>query len=197
MNLGLNYTPVPLVTLTAAHKQGESGASQNNLGLKLNYRFGVPLVKQLSAGEVAATRSLRGSRYDSPERNSLPVMEFRQRKTLSVWLATPPWDLKGGETVMLKLQVRSAHGIREIHWQGDTQALSLTSPAKSNSSDGWSVIMPAWDDSEGATNRWHLSAVVEDEKGQRVSSNEIVLTVVQPLVALPDNDPRWKLLPEE
>jgi hypothetical protein len=77
---------------------------------------------------------------------------------------------------MLKLQVRSAHGIRQIHWQGDTQALSLTSPAKSNSSDGWSVIMPAWDDSEGATNRWHLSAVVEDEKGQRVSSNEITLT---------------------
>lgn len=45
-------------------------------------------------------------------------MEFRQRKTLSVWLATPPWDLKGGETVMLKLQVRSTHGIRQIHWQG-------------------------------------------------------------------------------
>ena len=197
VNLGLNYTPVPLVTLTAGHKQGESGESQNNLGLKLNYRFGGPLAKQLSADEVAATRSLRGSRYDSPERTSLPVMEFRQRKTLSVWLATPPWDLKGGETVMLKLQVRSTHGIRQIHWQGDTQALSLTSPAKSNSADGWSVIIPAWNEQEGATNRWHLSAVVEDEKGQRVSSNEITLAVVQPLVALPDDDPRWKLLPEE
>jgi hypothetical protein len=47
VNLGLNYTPVPLVTLTAAHKQGESGVSQNNLGLKLNYRFGVPLKADL------------------------------------------------------------------------------------------------------------------------------------------------------
>lgn len=110
----------------------------------------MPLAKQLSAGEVAATRSLRGSRYDSPERDNLPVMEFRQRKTLSVYLATPPWDLKPGETVMLKLQIRSKHGIRQIHWLGDTQALSLTSPANGNSSDGWSVIMPAWDDSEGA-----------------------------------------------
>ena len=98
---------------------------------------------------------------------------------------------------MLKLQVRSTHGIRQIHWQGDTQALSLTAPANTHSSDGWSVIMPAWDDSDGAKNRWHLSAVVEDEKGQRVSSNEITLAVVQPLVALPDDDPRWKLLPEE
>ncbi|WP_253377447.1 YchO/YchP family invasin [unidentified bacterial endosymbiont] len=197
VNLGLNYTPVPLVTLTAAHKQGESGVSQNNLGLKLNYRFGVPLVKQLSAGEVAATRSLRGSRYASPERDNMPTMEFRQRKTLSVYLATPPWDLKGGETVMLKLQIRSTHGIRELHWQGDTQALSLTSPANRASSDGWSIILPAWDEREGADNRWRLSVVAEDENGQRVSSNEITLTVVQPLVAIPDDDLRWKLLPEE
>lgn len=43
VKLGLNYTPVPLVTVTAQHKQGESGLSQNNLGLNLNYRFGVPL----------------------------------------------------------------------------------------------------------------------------------------------------------
>lgn len=197
VNLGLNYTPVPLLTLSAAHKQGESGESQNNLGLKVNYRFGVPLAKQLSSAEVAATRSLRGSRYDSPERDSLPVMEFRQRKNLSVYLATPPWDLKGGETVMLKLQIRSTHGIRQLHWQGDTQALSLTSPAKSNSSEGWSVIMPAWNEGDGARNSWKLSVVVEDEDGQRVSSNEITLSVAQPLIALPDDDPRWKLLPDE
>lgn len=38
VKLGLNYTPVPLVTVTAQHKQGESGVSQNNLGLNLNYR---------------------------------------------------------------------------------------------------------------------------------------------------------------
>ncbi|MGE2624307.1 inverse autotransporter invasin YchO, partial [Escherichia coli] len=87
--------------------------------------------------------------------------------------------------------------IRQLHWQGDTQALSLTSPANGRSSDGWSVIMPAWDDSEGAKNRWRLSVVVEDERGQRVSSNEIALTVVQPLVALTNDDPRWTLLPDE
>ncbi|MCX2622368.1 inverse autotransporter beta domain-containing protein, partial [Klebsiella pneumoniae] len=39
VSVGLNYTPVPLVTVTAKHKQGENGVSQNNVGLKLNYRF--------------------------------------------------------------------------------------------------------------------------------------------------------------
>ncbi len=57
--------------------------------------------------------------------------------------------------------------------------------------------MPAWDDSEGAKNTWRLTAVVEDKDGQRVSSNEITLSVVQPLVAMPADDPRWKLLPDE
>ncbi len=94
LSLGLNYTPVPLVTVTAQHKQGESGENQNNLGLNLNYRFGVPLKKQLSAGEVVESQSLRGSRYDNPQRNNLPTLEYRQRKTLTVFLATPPWDLK-------------------------------------------------------------------------------------------------------
>ncbi|MBZ0056944.1 YchO/YchP family invasin [Leclercia adecarboxylata] len=197
VNLGLDYTPVPLVTFSAGHKQGESGVSQNNLGLKLNYRFGVPLKKQLSAGEVAESRSLRGSRYDPPERQNLPVLEFRQRKTLSVWLATPPWDLKPGETVMLKLDIRSRHGVRSLHWQGDVQALSLTSPAKASDTEGWSIILPAWDSSEGASNRWRLSVVVEDEAGQRVSSNEITLALTQPLLALPEDDPRWTLLPDE
>lgn len=197
VKLGLNYTPVPLVTVTAQHKQGESGVSQNNLGLNLNYRFGVPLNKQLSASEVAESQSLRGSRYDNPQRNNLPTMEYRQRKTLTVFLATSPWDLQPGETVPLKVQIRSRHGVRHVTWQGDTQALSLTAGAKADSAEGWTIIMPAWDSSEGATNRWRLSVVVEDEQGQRVSSNEITLSLTEPFMAMPDNDPRWKLLPEE
>ncbi|HCR9747984.1 TPA: YchO/YchP family invasin [Citrobacter koseri] len=197
VKLGLNYTPVPLVTVTAQHKQGESGVSQNNLGLNLNYRFGVPLNKQLSASEVAESQSLRGSRYDNPQRNNLPTMEYHQRKTLTVFLATPPWDLQPGETVPLKVQIRSRHGVRHVTWQGDTQALSLTAGAKADSAEGWTIIMPAWDSSEGATNRWRLSVVVEDEQGQRVSSNEITLSLTEPFMAMPDNDPRWKLLPEE
>ncbi|MDD7995640.1 MULTISPECIES: YchO/YchP family invasin [Kosakonia] len=182
VKVGLNYTPVPLVTLTAEHRQGESGLSQNDLGLKLNYRFGVPLWKQLSASEVAASRSLRGSRYDSPTRNSTPVYEYRQRKTLSVFLATPPWDLQPGETVALKLQINSTHGVRSISWQGDTQALSLTPPANGRSADGWTLIMPRWDSDEGASNHWTLTALVEDDKGQRVASNTIELKLTEPVV---------------
>lgn len=195
VSVGLNYTPVPLVTVTAKHKQGQSGLSQNNVGLNLNYRFGVPLKQQLAADEVAISRSLRGSRYDSPERDSLPVVEYRQRKSLSAYLATPPWDLQSGETVQLKLQIRSLHGIKSLKWQGDTQLLSLTSPVDANSPDGWSVILPAWSGEPGATNLWHLSVVVEDKTGQRVSSNEIALALTEPLVKFSAQGVSWRELP--
>lgn len=194
VKVGLDYTPVPLVTLSAHHKQGENGESQNDLGLKLNYRFGVPLWKQLSASQLGEEASLRGSRYDNPVRDTVPVYEYRQRKTLSVFLATPPWDLQPGETVALKLDIRSTHGIRELRWQGDTQQLSLTPPAHPSSTEGWSIIMPKWGNSEGATNEWHLAVIAEDEKGQRVSSNEILLTLTPPLVDTSDATPRWELM---
>lgn len=195
VSVGLNYTPVPLVTMTAKHKQGENGISQNNVGLNLNYRFGVPLKQQLAADEVAASRSLRGSRYDSPERDNLPVVEYRQRKSLSVYLATPPWELHSGETVQLKLQIRSLHGIKSLKWRGDTQQLSLTAPANASSTDGWSVILPVWDTTPGAANVWHLSVVVEDDAGQRVSSNEIALALTEPLVKFSAEGISWQDTP--
>ena len=42
--------------------------------------------------------------------------------------------------------------------------------------------MPVWNSEPGAANRWRLSVVVVDKQGQRVSSNEIALTLTEPLV---------------
>ena len=122
-------------------------------------------------------------------------MESRQRKDLTVYLATPPWDLSGGETVQLKLQIRSLNGIKSLSWEGDTQALSLTPPASRNSASGWSIIIPEWDYNEGASNRWHLKVVVEDKHGQRVSSNEITLSLTEPLVSFPEEGNSWQANP--
>ena len=194
LTFGVSYTPVPLVTLSASHKTSNEGESQDQLGLHLNYRFGVPLSQQLSADNVAEARSLRGSRYDMVTRNSTPVLEYRQRKTLSVFLATPPWQLNGGESLPLKLQIRSANAITKVLWQGDTQALSLTPGANPNDPQGWSVIMPAWDNNPGAANSYRLSVTLEDSKGNQVTSNWITLQLQEPFTIDSGEEQRFDLM---
>lgn len=194
VSLGVNYTPVPLFTLSASHKEGDGGESQDQFALKMNYRIGVALSQQLSASNVAAAKSLTGSRYDQVNRNNSPVMEFRQRKTLSVFLATPPWQVQPGETLALKLQVRNSNAIKAVSWQGDTQALSLTPPADNASPNGWSIITPAWDSSEGASNEYHLSVTLEDSKQQRVTSNWITLKLAQPVTLQPADAGSFNLM---
>jgi len=195
MSFGLSYTPVPLVTLSATHKTSSAGETQDQLGLKLNYRFGVALRRQLDASNVDEARSLRGSRYDIVTRSDTPVLSFRQRKTLSVFLAPPPWQLNAGESLPLKLQVRASNPIKAVSWQGDTQALSLTPPANNADPQGWSVILPQWDDSPGASNEYRLSGTLEDNKQQRVTSNWITLKI-QPPMAMddPSADNRYDLM---
>ena len=194
VKVGVNYTPVPLLTFTASHKEGESGHSQDQLGMRINYHPGVALSKQLSADNVAQVRSLRGSRYDLVERNRAPVLEFRQRKTLSVFLATPPWQLSPGETLALKLQIRAANAVTAVSWQGDTQALSLTPPPDNRSPQGWTVIMPAWDNTPGASNQYRLSVTLEDSKQQRVTSNWITLQLTPPLSLLSSGTERFEAI---
>ena len=140
------------------------------------------LSQQLNPDNVAAARFARGSRYDLVTRSNTPVLEFRQRKTLSVFLATPPWQLNAGESLPLKLQIRSAHPISKVSWQGDTQALSLTPGADPNDPQGWSIIMPAWDASPEANNSYRLSVTLEDSKQNRVTSNWITLQVQPPVM---------------
>lgn len=194
LTLGVSYTPVPLVTVSASHKTSNEGESQDQLGLRLNYRFGVALSQQLNPDNVAAARSLRGSRYDLVTRSNTPVLEFRQRKTLSVFLATPPWQLNAGESLPLKLQIRSANPIRKVSWQGDTQALSLTPGANPDDPQGWSIIMPAWDASPEASNSYRLSVTLEDSKQQRVTSNWITLQVQPPMMLDQASENRFDLL---
>ena len=55
----VTYTPVPLLTLSAGHKQGKSGENDTRFGLEVNYRIGEPLAKQLD------TDSIRERRVDS------------------------------------------------------------------------------------------------------------------------------------
>ncbi|MDC9598535.1 inverse autotransporter beta domain-containing protein [Xenorhabdus anantnagensis] len=92
---GVNYTPVPLVTMGVDYKLGSGGHSETLFQTNLNYRFGVPFEAQLSSDSVASMRTLAGSRYDLVERNNQIVLDYRKKGEKEVLLNIHQQNITG------------------------------------------------------------------------------------------------------
>lgn len=78
---GLNYTPFPLMTFSAEQRQGKQGENDTRFAVDFTWQPGSAMQKQLDPNEVAARRSLAGSRYDLVDRNNNIVLEYRKKRT--------------------------------------------------------------------------------------------------------------------
>ncbi|HAL9144702.1 TPA: hypothetical protein H7U57_002973 [Escherichia coli] len=105
----VTYTPVPLLTLSAGHKQGKSGENDTRFGLEVNYRIGEPLEKQLDTDSIRERRMLAGSRYDLVERNNNIVLEYRKSEVIRIALPERI-EGNGNEQRPLVLSLRDAEG---------------------------------------------------------------------------------------
>ncbi|KGT85990.1 molybdenum cofactor biosynthesis protein, partial [Erwinia typographi] len=74
---GLTYTPVPLVTLGVDQKQG-AGQHDTQALLGLHWTMGQNWRWQTDPANVAALRTLAGSRYELVNRNNEIVMQYRK-----------------------------------------------------------------------------------------------------------------------
>ncbi|MDE1487367.1 inverse autotransporter beta domain-containing protein [Xenorhabdus bovienii] len=100
--IGVNYTPIPLVTMGIDYKLGSGGHSETLFQTNLNYRFGVPFEAQLAPDSVASMRTLAGSRHDLVERNNQIVLDYRK---------------KGEKEVLLNIQEQNITGYSYQRWK--------------------------------------------------------------------------------
>ncbi|TBL48300.1 hypothetical protein EYY98_19495 [Obesumbacterium proteus] len=122
LTLGLNYTPVPLVTIKGEHSVGDKDDSR--IGLDINYRFGVPWAQQISADSVDALRSLMGSMYEFVDRNYEIVMQYRKQDLLRISLPSKV-TAKAAETIILPLTVSKAkYGLKDVDWTASAEFLA-------------------------------------------------------------------------
>lgn len=205
VTLGIDYTPVPLVTLQAGYKTDASQRSEVTVNLGIDYRINVPLSKQLDASEVAQMRTLAGSRMDFVDRNNDIVLEYREKNNLDIGLFLAPtntataciladqpdsaeayegchWTLNADITSHLK--------IKNVHWvpMGNFSAeatlglpaLSATNNVTAGKDNHWTLTFPAWVDSASSdANRYRLAVALEDEKGHLRQSNVVSILVAQ------------------
>ena len=176
---GINYTPVPLITLGAEQRQGQSGKSDTRLMVDMNYQLGVPWRAQVDPDAVAAMRSLTGSRYDLVERNNNIVLEYRKKETLRLHTA----DLitgHAGEQKSLGVSVTSTYGLSRIDW--DAPALSAAGGKIVQNGSDYAVVLPAYQATTQAVNTYTVSGVAVDTKGNRSERSDTQVTVQAPEV---------------
>ncbi|MFC0226934.1 inverse autotransporter beta domain-containing protein [Serratia aquatilis] len=177
---GVDYTPVPLLTLKLNHKSGQNGQKEGKADLQLNYQIGTPLDKQLDPDRVAQARSLKGSRYDLVDRNYDIVLEYKEKDgVFDLDLSSVPGDLLEGDSYMMQPLVSSKYRITAVNWNGDVIPLSVMATAGTDNPQGWTIKLPAWDSAPEATNLYHLSVTLTDEKGRQVTSNTVEVAVGQ------------------
>lgn len=171
---GINYTPVPLITLGAEQRQGQSGESDTRLTVNINYHPGVPWRAQVDPTAVAAMRSLAGSRYDLVERNNNIVLEYRKKEVVRLKTADLVTGYTG-EQKSLGVSVNSRHGLERIDW--DASALNAAGGKIVQNGRDYAVVLPAYQSSAQGVNTYTVSGVAVDTKGNRSERSDTQVTV--------------------
>ncbi|ELJ8319706.1 inverse autotransporter beta domain-containing protein, partial [Salmonella enterica] len=171
---GINYTPVPLITLGAEQRQGQSGKSDSRLTVDINYQLGVPWRAQLDPAVVAATRSLTGSRYDMVERNNNIVLDYKKKDILRLRTAEIVTGY-AGEQKSLGVSVNSKYGLSRIEWEAS--ALTASGGKIVQNGADYAVVLPVWQSSAQAVNTYTVTGVAVDTKGNRSERRSTQVTV--------------------
>ncbi|MBJ9245694.1 inverse autotransporter beta domain-containing protein [Citrobacter koseri] len=177
---GINYTPVPLFTLGAEQRQGQSGKNDTRLTLDMNYQLGMPWRSQVDPTAVAAMRSLTGSRYDQVERNNNIVLEYRKKEVIRLKTADQVTG-HAGEQKSLGVSVTSSHGLSRIDW--DASALSAAGGKIVRNGADYAVVLPAYQSATGAVNTYTVSGVAVDTKGNRSGRSDTRVVVQAPVLS--------------
>ncbi|WP_168132510.1 Ig-like domain-containing protein [Yersinia frederiksenii] len=164
VTLGVNYTPIPLITVDVAHKKGQNTSNELQVGLNFNYRFGVPWIDQINKDTVALMRSLAGSRYDLVDRNYNIVMQYEKQNLINLTL---PETISAHalENVTLTGTVASKYGTERIEWSAPvlvTTGGALTPLAMESAV----VTLPAYQPLQNI-NSYQVSAVAYDIRGNK------------------------------
>ncbi|MGQ3663801.1 inverse autotransporter beta domain-containing protein [Citrobacter braakii] len=184
VTLGLNYTPVPLLTVGVDHRQGQSGQNDTQINLGVNYRFGMPWLQQISPDAVASTRTLAGSRYDLVDRNNDIVLEYKKQTLIRLSL---PQSLRGkaGDTDHVTATVTAKYGTDHVEWNTG-ELLAAGGMAKEVSKQVLEITYPPFK-SEGS-NTYRLSAVAYDAKGNTSNQGTTEISVSEPDAGITDGN---------
>ncbi|EPB3618460.1 inverse autotransporter adhesin YeeJ [Escherichia coli] len=174
---GLNYTPFPLMTFSAEQRQGKQGENDTRFAVDFTWQPGSAMQKQLDPNEVAARRSLAGSRYDLVDRNNNIVLEYRKKELVRLTL-TDPVTGKSGEVKSLVSSLQTKYALKG--YNVEATALEAAGGKVVTTGKDILVTLPAYrfTSTPETDNTWPIEVTAEDVKGN-LSNRERSMVVVQ------------------
>ncbi|HIB7093628.1 TPA: inverse autotransporter IatD [Escherichia coli] len=174
---GLNYTPFPLLTLSAEQRQGKQGENDTRFAVDLTWQPSSSMQKQLNPDEVAGRRSLAGSRYDLIDRNNNIVLEYRKKELIRLSLLDPVKG-KSGEIKPLVSSLQTKYALKGYNIEA--AALEAAGGKVSTSGKDITVTLPGYrfTNTPETDNTWSIDVTAEDVKGN-MSRHEQSMVVIQ------------------
>ena len=174
---GLNYTPFPLMTFSAEQRQGKQGENDTRFAVDFTWQPGSAMQKQLDPNEVAARRSLAGSRYELVDRNNNIVLEYRKKELVRLTL-TDPVTGKSGEVKSLVSSLQTKYALKG--YNVEATALEAAGGKVVTTGKDILVTLPAYrfTSTPETDNTWPIEVTAEDVKGN-LSNREQSMVVVQ------------------
>ena len=174
---GLNYTPFPLLTLSAEQRQGKQGENDTRFAVDLTWQPSSSIQNQLNPDEVAGRRSLAGSRYDLIDRNNNIVLEYRKKELIRLSLLDPVKG-KSGEIKPLVSSLQTKYALKGYNIEA--AALEAAGGKVSTSGKDITVTLPSYrfTNTPETDNTWSIDVTAEDVKGN-MSRHEQSMVVIQ------------------
>lgn len=183
---GLNYTPFPLMTFSAEQRQGKQGENDTRFAVDFTWQPGSAMQKQLDPNEVAARRSLAGSRYDLVDRNNNIVLEYRKKELVRLTL-TDPVTGKSGEVKSLVSSLQTKYALKG--YNVEATALEAAGGKVVTTGKDILVTLPAYrfTSTPETDNTWPIEVTAEDVKGNLSNREQSIVVVQAPTLSQKDS----------
>ena len=183
---GLNYPPFPLMTFSAEQRQGKQGENDTRFAVDFTWQPGSVMQKQLDPNEVAARRSLAGSRYDLVDRNNNIVLEYRKKELVRLTL-TDPVTGKSGEVKSLVSSLQTKYALKG--YNVEATALEAAGGKVVTTGKDILVTLPPYrfTSTPETDNTWPIEVTAEDVKGNFSNREQSMVVVQAPTLSQKDS----------
>ncbi len=174
------------MTFSAEQRQGKQGENDTRFAVDFTWQPGSAMQKQLDPNEVAARRSLAGSRYDLVDRNNNIVLEYRKKELVRLTL-TDPVTGKSGEVKSLVSSLQTKYALKG--YNVEATALEAAGGKVVTTGKDILVTLPAYrfTSTPETDNTWPIEVTAEDVKGNFSNREQSMVVVQAPTLSQKDS----------